>query len=166
MSVEFSNAYQEILLENLMTIIKQNFVFQTQLKMTENVGNQKAELETKYNEVVNQWNSVQGQLAEIESYRQRADNNNSAHQEKSRIQTALNDEMKKSAGLKVEIQKKEEEISELKEYISKLEEIAPMSKLKKINPEKAVSIAPAPLAVDEPAPVNLFKIEANDGSSF
>ena len=166
MSVEFSNAYQEILLENLMTIIKQNFVFQTQLKMTENVGNQKAELETKYNEVVNQWNSVQGQLAEIESYRQRADNNTSAHQEKSRIQTALNDEMKKSAGLKVEIQKKEEEISELKEYISKLEEIAPMSKLKKINPEKAVSIAPAPLAVDEPAPVNLFKIEANDGSSF
>ena len=112
MSVEFSNAYQEILLENLMTIIKQNFVFQTQLKMTENVGNQKAELETKYNEVVNQWNSVQGQLAEIESYRQRADNNTSAHQEKSRIQTALNDEMKKSAGLKVEIQKKEEEISE------------------------------------------------------
>ena len=166
MSVEFSNAYQEILLENLMTIIKQNFVFQTQLKMTENVGNQKAELETKYNEVVNQWNSVQGQLAEIESYRQRADNNTSAHQEKTRIQTALNDEMKKSAGLKVEIQKKEEEISELKEYISKLEEIAPMSKLKKINPEKAVSIAPAPLAVDEPAPVNLFKIEANDGSSF
>ena len=149
-----------------MTIIKQNFVIQTQLKMTENVGNQKAELETKYNEVVNQWNSVQGQLAEIESYRQRADNNTSAHQEKSRIQTALNDEMKKSAGLKVEIQKKEEEISELKEYISKLEEIAPMSKLKKINPEKAVSIAPAPLAVDEPAPVNLFKIEANDGSSF
>ena len=166
MSVEFSNADQEILLENLMTIIKQNFVFQTQLKMTENVGNQKAELETKYNEVVNQWNSVQGQLAEIESYRQRADNNTSAHQEKTRIQTALNDEMKKSAGLKVEIQKKEEEISELKEYISKLEEIAPMSKLKKINPEKAVSIAPAPLAVDEPAPVNLFKIEANDGSSF
>ena len=79
MSVEFSNAYQEILLENLMTIIKQNFVFQTQLKMTENVGNQKAELETKYNEVVNQWNSVQGQLAEIESYRQRADKIGRAH---------------------------------------------------------------------------------------
>ena len=41
MSVEFSNAYQEILLDNLMSIIKQNFVFQTQLKMTEDVGKQK-----------------------------------------------------------------------------------------------------------------------------
>ena len=166
MSVEFSNAYQEILLENLMTIIKQNFIFQTQLKLTEDSGRKKAELEVKYNEVVNQWNAVQGQLEEIESYKQRANNNNSAHQEKTRIQTALNDEMKKSAGLKAQLQDKEGEISKLKEYISKLEEIAPMSKLKKINPEKAVSLIPAPVAIEEPAPVNLFKIEADDGSSF
>ncbi len=38
MSVEFSNAYQEILLDNLVAIIKQNFVFQTQLKLAENTG--------------------------------------------------------------------------------------------------------------------------------
>ena len=36
MSVEFSNTYQEILLDNLVSIIKQNFVFQTQLKLAEN----------------------------------------------------------------------------------------------------------------------------------
>ncbi len=47
MSVEFSNAYQEILLENLMTIIKQNFMFQTQLKLTEDTGKQRAELEAR-----------------------------------------------------------------------------------------------------------------------
>lgn len=166
MSVEFSNAYQEILLENLITIIKQNFIFQTQLKLTEDSGKQKAELEAKYNEVVNQWNSVQSRLAEIESYKQRAENNNSAHQEKTRIQTALNDEMKKTGRLKLELEEKEGEISKLKEYISKLEEIAPMSKLKKINPEKAVALTPVPVAVDELAPMNLFKIEADDGSSF
>lgn len=166
MSVEFSNAYQEILLENLMTIIKQNFIFQTQLKLTEDTGKQKAELEAKYNEVVNQWNAVQGQLEEIESYKQRANNNNSAHQEKTRIQTALNDEMKKSAGLKTQLQDKEGEISKLKEYIGKLEEIAPMSKLKKINPEKAIALTPDPAAIEESAPMNLFKIEADDGSSF
>ena len=66
MSVEFSNAYQEILLENLMTIIKQNFMFQTQLKLAEDTGKQRAELEAKYNEIVGQWNSVQGRLEEIE----------------------------------------------------------------------------------------------------
>ena len=166
MSVEFSNAYQEILLENLITIIKQNFMFQTQLKLTEDTGKQRAELEAKYNDIVGQWNSVQGRLEEIESYKQRAENNTSAHQEKTRIQTALNDEMKKTGRLKVELEEKEGEISKLKEYISKLEEIAPMAKLKKINPEKASALTPAPIAVEEPAPMNLFKIEANDGSSF
>jgi chromosome segregation ATPase len=166
MSVEFSNAYQEILLENLITIIKQNFMFQTQLKLTEDTGKQRAELEAKYNEIVGQWNSVQGRLEEIESYKQRAENNTSAHQEKTRIQTALNDEMKKAGRLKVELEEKEGEISKLKDYISKLEEIAPMAKLKKINPEKAATLTPAPIAVEEPAPMNLFKIEANDGSSF
>ena len=166
MSVEFSNAYQEILLENLMTIIKQNFMFQTQLKLTEDAGKQRAELEAKYNEVVNQWNSVQSQLEEIESYKQRASNNTSAHQEKTRIQTALNDEMKKSSELKVKLEEKEGEISKLNEYISKLEEIAPMSKLKKINPDKIVPLIPAAVAIEEPAPMNLFKIEADDGSSF
>jgi len=166
MSVEFSNAYQEILLENLMTIIKQNFMFQTQLKLAEDTGKQKVELEAKYNDIVGQWNSVQSRLEEIESYKQRADNNNSAHQEKTRIQTALNDEMKKSVRLKVELEEKEGEISKLKDYISKLEEISPMSKLKKINPEKAIALTPAPIVVEEPAPMNLFKIEANDGSSF
>jgi predicted RNase H-like nuclease (RuvC/YqgF family) len=166
MSVEFSNAYQEILLENLMTIIKQNFMFQTQLKLTEDTGKQKAELEAKYNDIVGQWNSVQGRLEEIESYKQRAENNTSAHQEKTRIQTALNDEMKKSVRLKVELEEKQEEISKLKDYISKLEEISPMSKLKKINPEKASTLIPAPIAVEELAPMNLFKIEADNGSSF
>ncbi len=141
-------------------------MFQTQLKLAEDTGKQKVELEAKYNDIVGQWNSVQSRLEEIESYKQRADNNNSAHQEKTRIQTALNDEMKKSVRLKVELEEKEGEISKLKDYISKLEEISPMSKLKKINPEKAIALTPAPIAVEEPAPMNLFKIEANDGSSF
>ena len=35
MSVEFSNAYQEILLDNFNSVIKQNMMFQTQLKMAE-----------------------------------------------------------------------------------------------------------------------------------
>ena len=74
--------------------------------------------------------------------------------------------MKKVAGLKVQLEEKQGEISKLNEYISKLEEIAPMSKLKKINPEKAVALTPVPVAIEEPAPMDLFKIEADDGSSF
>ena len=162
MSAEFSNVYQEILLDNLMSIIKQNFIFQTQLKLTEDIGNQKAELEVKYNELIASVGSMQNKLEEAERVKSIAQSNDSAHQEKQRIQAALNSEMKRSSGLTKEIEDKEAEIGKLKEYILKLEEIAPASKLKKINPEKTAEI----LETKEPAPIDLFAIKANDGSSF
>ena len=162
MSVEFSNAYQEILLDNLMSIIKQNFVFQTQLKMSEDIGKQKSEIQAKYNELLATVNTLQSQAKEAESLKSIAHMNDSAHQEKSRIQLALNNEMKKSSEFKKQLEDKDGEIKTLKEYITKLEEIAPISKLKKINPEK-VNQMPEPI---EPAPKDLFTIKANDGSSF
>ena len=162
MSAEFSNVYQEILLDNLMSIIKQNFIFQTQLKLTEDIGKQKAELEVKYNELIASVGSMQNKLEEAERVKSIAQSNDSAHQEKQRIQAALNSEMKRSSGLTKEIEDKEAEIGKLKEYILKLEEIAPASKLKKINPEKAIELP----KIEEPAPVNLFAIKENDGSSF
>jgi predicted RNase H-like nuclease (RuvC/YqgF family) len=163
MSVEFSNAYQEILFDNLMSIIKQNFVFQTQLKMTENIGKQREELQNQYNELLAKYNSVEGEIKNIESYKAKANVNDSAHQEKQRIQAALNEQMKKNSGLIKELENKDQEIVKLKEYITKLEEIAPNSKLKKINPEKVV--AKEPEAVVEPAPIDIFKALTN-GSSF
>ena len=145
MSVEFSNAYQEILLDNLMAIIKQNFVFQTQLKLAEETGKAKAELQAKYDELM----------------KSRLNVNDTAHEEKTRIQGALNDVMKKKSGLEKELQERNTEIAELKEYISKLEGIVPQSKLKKINPEKVIDEK-----IEEQPVSDLFTIKANDGSSF
>lgn len=164
MSVEFSNAYQEILFDNLVSIIKQNFVFQTQLKLAEDTGKAKEELQVKYNDLMLAFRNAQEELGQIDSYKAKADQNDSAHEEKSRLQSALNDAMKKSSGLQKELDKKDAELVKLKEYVTKLEDIAPLSKLKKINPEKAAeekSVAPV-----EPAPQNLFAIKADDGSSF
>jgi len=154
MSMEFSNAYQEILLDNLVSIIKQNFIFQTQLKLAEESGKLKAEIETKYNELLKAHESLKDIKAKV-------DINASAHEEKSRLQGALNDIMKKNAQIKKDLEEKEMEILILKEYIEKLETIAPSSKLKKINPEKFIEEKP----VEQPAP-DLFAIKANDGSSF
>jgi chromosome segregation ATPase len=177
MSVEFSNTYQEILLDNLMSIIKQNFMFQTQLKLVEDTGTQKAELEAKLAEAQNQYNAIRPLVEEIESYKQRALQNTSAHQEKDRIQSALNDYMRKHADLEIvlgqkdsEIVKikseKDSEISKLKEYIDKLEQAVPISKLKKINPDKKFEEpTPAPVLLLEEPPVTTKK-EVIDGSSF
>ena len=140
MSVEFSNTYQEILLDNLISIIKQNFIFQTQLKLAENGNKDKTELQEKYDTLLSQYESLKSQTPELEALRLRVDTNAGAHEEKSRIQSALNDEMRKSVELKgqlevksSELAKQHQEIVDLKNQILKLESSIPTPKLKKSN---------------------------------
>ena len=140
MSVEFSNTYQEILLDNLVSIIKQNFIFQTQLKLAEGGNKDKAELQEKYDTLFSQYNSLKSQTPELEALRLRVNTNAGAHEEKSRIQSALNDEMRKSVELKgqlevksSELARQHQEIVDLKNQILKLESSIPTPKLKKSN---------------------------------
>ena len=154
MSVEFSNAYQEILLDNLVAIIKQNFVFQTQLKLAENSGKATAEIQAKYNELIQAYEAVKDLKTKV-------DVNASAHEDKSRLQSALNDSMKHTTTLQKQLEEKNTEIAGLNEYIEKLESIATPSKLKKLNPEKFTEEN----IVEQPVS-NLFAIKVNDGSSF
>jgi predicted RNase H-like nuclease (RuvC/YqgF family) len=154
MSVEFSNAYQEILLDNLVAIIKQNFVFQTQLKLAEDSGKATAEIQAKYNELIQTYEAVKDLKTKV-------DVNASAHEDKSRLQGALNDTMKQNTALQKQLEEKNTEIAGLNEYIEKLESIATPSKLKKLNPEKFTEEN----IVEQPVS-NLFAIKVNDGSSF
>ena len=154
MSVEFSNAYQEILLDNLVAIIKQNFVFQTQLKLAEDTGKATAEIQARYNELIRAHEA-------LKDFKAKADVNASAHEDKSRLQGALNDTMKQNTALQKQLEEKNTEIAGLNEYIEKLETIATPSKLKKLNPEKFIEEN----IVEQPVP-DLFAIKVNDGSSF
>ncbi len=154
MSVEFSNAYQEILFDNLVSIIKQNFVFQTQLKIAEESGKATAEIQAKYDELIRAHEA-------LKEFKAKADVNASAHEDKSRLQGALNDTMKQNTALQKQLEEKNTEIAGLNEYIQKLESIATPSKLKKLNPEKFTEEN----IVEQPVS-NLFAIKVNDGSSF
>jgi chromosome segregation ATPase len=156
MSVEFSNAYQEILFENLMAVIKQNFVFQTQMKLNEGLEKQKTDLMIELENLKTEFESVKNQASQMDIYRSKAEQNNSAHEEKSRIQSALNDELKKTSVLQQDVEQKksrisqledekkileqvrQKEISELKDTISKLEELVPPTKLKKLGKTEQV----------------------------
>jgi len=154
MSVEFSNTYQEILLDNLVSIIKQNFIFQTQLKLAENGNKDKTELQEKYDTLLSQYESLKSQTPELEALRLRVDTNAGAHEEKSRIQSALNDEMRKNVELKGQLEVKSSELAgknaelevksselasqhqevvDLKNQILKLESSISTSKPKKSN---------------------------------
>ena len=154
MSAEFSNAYQEILLDNLMAIIKQNFIFQTQLKLAEETNQKTTELQAKYDELLNTHEV-------LKNFKATADLNASAHEEKSRLQGALNDVMKKKTSLEKQVEEKDTEIIKLKDYISKLEGIAPQSKLKKINPEINFEMKSVEQSAED-----TFSNKASDGSSF
>ena len=164
MSVEFSNTYQEILLDNLVSIIKQNFIFQTQLKLAENGNKDKSELQEKYDTLFSQYESLKSQTPELEALRLRVDTNAGAHEEKSRIQSALNDEMKKSVDLKgqlevksSELAEKTQEIVDLRNQILKLESLIPVSKPKKSN---------SVFDPIESTPLTPSSFKGKDGSTF
>lgn len=174
MSVEFSNAYQEILLENLMAIIKQNFVFQTQIKLTESLGKEKSDLEEMNKKLQADLNVLVNQIKDVETYKMRAEQNVSAHEEKSRIQTALNDTMKQFSTVKNQLEEKNKEINQLKEYIQTLEKNIPVSKMKKINPsyeppvvETVNDLKALQVSISSVNSINSSEKEnPNDGSSF
>lgn len=173
MNAEFTNAYQEILIDNLMSIIKQNFIFQTQLKLAENVGEKNVELQNISQKLKEQNDVLNERLKELDSYKSRTEVNNSAHEEKVRIQSALNSEMQKSSKLQKSLDSLEKEIESLKGYIKSLEEIVPASKLKKINPSfnlQKIYDAPDVVVQKTSEPVLLPEKQLskviNDGSSF
>ena len=115
MSVEFSNAYQEILLDNFNSIIKQNLMFQTQLKMAE-----EAQKNNKSDEKINLLNGEYDvlksdydiALKKISDLEVRANVGQSLHDEKTRIQAALNDELRKSSILNEKILEQSKTIDE------------------------------------------------------
>jgi hypothetical protein len=207
MSVEFSNAYQEILLDNLIGIIKQNFIFQTKIKLlessskdNENLQKSLTELKFKYDELNNLFNSKQSDLKQsevykskfeeikskydqlnnlhnsklqdlknIDVYKNKAEQNSIIQQEKNRIQTALNDEMKKTVALKKDLENNTSELKKLNDYISKLEEIVPVTKLKKIKiseNEKKELLQTDPPKIETPKVENKIQTKVLASNTF
>jgi chromosome segregation ATPase len=143
MSVEFSNAYQEILLDNFNSVIKQNIMFQTQLKMAEetqknnNAESKINDLSFKYDEKINlliaeynalnvEYDAAKQKIADLEP---RANVGQSLHDEKTRIQSALNEESRRNAVLREEIVQKSNSIEELNKKI--VEQTAAIEELNK-----------------------------------
>lgn len=125
MSVEFSNAYQEILLDNFNSVIKQNMLFQTQLRMSEEAQkNNKSEdkinlLNGEYNVLKSQYDEALKKIADLEP---RANVGQSLHDEKTRIQSALNEELRKNSVHREEIAQKSNAIEELNKKIAEQSE--------------------------------------------
>jgi uncharacterized protein YutD len=132
MSVEFSNAYQEVLLENLDVILKQNFMMQTRLKLFEKEANLRAEMQAKIDELTVKHQEALEQIGQTQHYRVQAESNDAIVQEKTRIQSALNDTMRELGTTKnsldsitQQLNLKNIEVEEMKSRISELEKLIP-----------------------------------------
>lgn len=134
MDVDFLNSYTEVVLENFDSVLKQNLVFQTQLKILGKNKNQIEDLNKKLEEkdklITELQNSIQ--LLQQDEYK-----NNSIINEKNRIQQALNDIMQQNLVLQENIKQKDDIILNCNQEISNLkfniEELKPVPKMKKKN---------------------------------
>jgi multidrug efflux pump subunit AcrA (membrane-fusion protein) len=174
MSVEFSNIYQEVLLENLDVIIKQNFIMQARLKLLEKETDVRAEMQAKIDELTLKHQEALQQINHTQHYKVQAESNDAIVQEKTRIQSALNDTMRELGTTKSALEARESALNatvgELNVAKNALElkekEIGEMN-LRISDLEKLIS--PAPKAVkkvtvkstEEEKPVQISATETN-----
>jgi chromosome segregation ATPase len=155
---QFLTAYNEVVLENMNSVLKQNFIFQTQLKFVEgkdreigelkeklakfqelenNINLSKTESEKRISDLVSEVNNLKHQLNNKEDELKK---NSNSDADRHRLQTAVNNQMKDIATLKnqvssLEAQQKQKDasIKEQQEYITKLEEMLPKTKKKQLG---------------------------------
>ena len=149
----FINAYNEVILDNITAIMKQNFMFQTQMKFLEERASKIPEMEQKlasvesdknnkqeeYNRLLNDKNNLANEVSslkhEIENKNSIIQNNVTTDNDKHRLQTAVNEQAGEIEKLKNRIESMEKEIDSNKTYTTQLEEMLPNSKKKKLGIE-------------------------------
>lgn len=148
MDLKLQNAYVEVLLNNFMEVVKQNILFQAQIevlskdakefldnqKKLKDVSESNIQLQQQINSLVSEKNSSKFSGVNIES----------VLNEKNRLQSAVNDYMRKLNESKTELLTVKSEfqdvllqnnnrIEELNKYISRLENVVPANKFKKLK---------------------------------
>lgn len=162
MNVEFSNAYQEVLLENLDVILKQNFMMQTRLKLLEKEANVRAEMQAKIDELTVKHQEALQQIGQTQHYKVQAESNDAIVQEKTRIQSALNDTMRELGTTKSALEARQKEVEEMNSRIIELEKLVPPApKVVKKVTVKAIEEKPVEISATE---TNKVRVEA--GGTF
>ena len=138
----FIIAYNEVVLENFIAVLKQNFMFQTQIKFLEERVSTIPALEEKSNlydsvveEKVELQNKISSLTSEIENKDNIIKNTTNSDIDKHRLQKALNEQAKELGRLSNKVSDVENDIADKKYYIKQLEDMLPNSKRKKLGLE-------------------------------
>lgn len=108
--VNFINSYNEIVFDNFIAVLKQNLVFQTQLKVMEpklarmaELENQLAESGDAQKEIAQLRATVQSLTTELSGKNTQIQQQSGADADRHRIQTALNEKMRECESLKASV---------------------------------------------------------------
>jgi predicted RNase H-like nuclease (RuvC/YqgF family) len=138
----FINVYNDVVLENFTAVLKQNFMFQTQIKFFEERVKEIPALQEKgnsYDSVVREKNELQNKIVSLTSEVENKDtiikNSSNSDADKHRLQTALNEQARELERLSNKVSDIENDIADKNYYIKQLEDMLPNSKRKKLGLE-------------------------------
>jgi len=183
---QFLSAYNEVILENMNSVLKQNFIFQTQLKFVEgkdkeigelkeqlakfqdlekNNNLSKSETEKRMSDLQSEVNNLKHQLNNKDDELKKVANTDA---ERHRLQSAVNSQMKeieslknKVSSLEVEKNKIVDENHQQKDYINQIEDMLPKTKKKQlgITEESTQEIKQPETKIED-----LFKVASTGGT--
>jgi chromosome segregation ATPase len=138
--LKFLSFFNEVAQDNFVSVVKQNLVFQAQIRLLEDAVKVIPELQkkiedleinkTEYRGLVEENTDLKNQLKNKNSI---IENTNKSDIEKARIQSALNEKMREVSQFKKTIEDLQKEIQENKEYKNKLQEMLPKTAKKKLG---------------------------------
>lgn len=162
----FINVYNEVVLENFTAVLKQNFMFQTQIKFLEEKIKEIPALQEKgnlYESVVRENTNLQNKIVSLTSEVENKDNiiknTSNSDADKHRLQTALNEQARELAKLNNKVANVENDIADKNHYIKQLEDMLPNSKRKKLGLEV---IETAKEEVEEVKSTEKISVKEND----
>ena len=173
MDGKFLDVYNEVILDNFNAVLKQNFMFQTQLKFAEEKVKEVGELEKKLaaltsensdaNILREEIKTLKDTISQKEAIIQSSSNTDN---ERHRLQTAVNTQMKEIEGLKKTIDDLQQKQKDQQVYVTQLEEMLPNSKKKKLGielPEEQKPIKEEPITLNKEDD-NILKFASTGGS--
>jgi len=138
--LKFLSFFNEVAQDNFVSVVKQNLVFQAQIRLLEDAVKVIPELQkkiedleinkTEYRGLVEENTDLKNQLKNKNSI---IENTNKSDIEKARIQSALNEKMREVSQFKKTIEDLQKELQENKEYTNKLQEMLPKTAKKKLG---------------------------------
>ena len=173
MDGKFLDVYNEVILDNFNAVLKQNFMFQTQLKFAEEKAKEVGELEKKLAALTSENSDANILREEINALKETVSQKDAIIQsssntdnERHRLQTAVNNQMKEIEGLKKTIGDLQQQQKDQQTYVTQLEEMLPNSKKKKLGielPEEPKPIKEEPITLNKEDD-NILKFASTGGS--